>query len=384
MSERDGGSIPDQHPQTDEEDATQNVEIPSEEDLAALERANEMLERQCRLLETQNQLRFRRERLSAAIECAECRDGQWLNSKQRSGIILLIKVHGTGDLLPTDRVTMGRDTTTAANPDMCLSLTQCPFKSSETTLTIQPDHIHVRKSNDRTSIVTTSEPPYDRRQFLIDMLTALHKNGAPSHRLEQIMQSLASVIGEQAVLYYLPTFTLLHFPHSTDKHHTTPYHILKSRGGMNFSKLSPLYDLTKSVIRGHTTGSAAWAQVEAIQRMPDPFPEWVVCVGYPVHAMTSAIMFFHGSWRDAGMSAVLACVPGGLRLVCNKYPTLWYTYEIISCFTVSLIATALSQHFCYNSLILSATTTLLPGYVVTSSIVEIMTKNIISGSVRLA
>lgn len=60
-----------------------------------------------------------------------------------------------------------------------------------------------------------------------------------------------------------------------------------------------------------------------------------------------------------------------------------WTYEIIACFLVSLIATAVAPYFCYSTLILSASVTLLPGYNVTCAVVEIMTKNIIAGSVRL-
>lgn len=56
---------------------------------------------------------------------------------------------------------------------------------------------------------------------------------------------------------------------------------------------------------------------------------------------------------------------------------------MISCFIVSIVATAIAPYFCYSSLILSAPVTLLPGYTVTAAVVEVMTKNIIAGSVRL-
>lgn len=47
------------------------------------------------------------------------------------------------------------------------------------------------------------------------------------------------------------------------------------------------------------------------------------------------------------------------------------------------MATILSKHFCYSTLILSAPVTLLPGYTVSISVVEIMTKNTIAGCIRL-
>lgn len=55
------------------------------------------------------------------------------------------------------------------------------------------------------------------------------------------------------------------------------------------------------------------------------------------------VMFFHGTWREAGVSAALGIIPYLLRLVANKFETLWavkrfvyrkgrFTRIICSCF----------------------------------------------------
>lgn len=69
-------------------------------------------------------------------------------------------------------------------------------------------------------------------------------------------------------------------------------------------------------------------------------------------------------------------------IMCGGVHLKW-TYECIACFLISLVATAVSKHFCYSTLILSAPVTLLPGYTVSISVVEIMTKNTVAGCIRL-
>lgn len=60
-----------------------------------------------------------------------------------------------------------------------------------------------------------------------------------------------------------------------------------------------------------------------------------------------------------------------------------WTYEIVTCAIVSLIASLISSHFCYRTLLLSSVVTLLPGYTATASAVEILTKNVVAGATRL-
>ncbi|KAJ3043515.1 hypothetical protein HDV00_004904 [Rhizophlyctis rosea] len=153
---------------------------------------------------------------------------------------------------------------------------------------------------------------------------------------------------------------------------------------MNFAKLDPLYVLCKQIIKKEVSVGMAVEKMEKILCAPDPFPEWVIVAMYHISAFTSAILFFHGGWKDAGMSALLACVPAGLRIAANRWGYLWWTYELLSCTLISLFATLLHTHFCYSSVLLSSIVSLLPGYTITSALTELLTRNIVSGAVRLA
>ncbi|KAI8998096.1 hypothetical protein BC832DRAFT_566171 [Gaertneriomyces semiglobifer] len=222
----------------------------------------------------------------------------------------------------------------------------------------------------------------DSQELLLDLCSALLAYGMASHRLEPLAQSLGDALGVSVQVYYLPTCILLQFSRPLlpgQREH----HIIKSRGGWDFGKLQPLHSVCKEIVRGRLSAEAAADSLETIKRRTSEWSELWIAAGYPLSAATSAIMFFHGTGWDALASGVLACVPAGMRLLANRFPSLWWTYEIICCAIVSIIAAALSSRCCYSTLLLSSVVTLLPGYTVTASVVEIMTKNVISGAVRL-
>ncbi|TPX70149.1 hypothetical protein SpCBS45565_g01964 [Spizellomyces sp. 'palustris'] len=225
-------------------------------------------------------------------------------------------------------------------------------------------------------------PPVDTIQLLIDLNDALLAYGTPSHRMEALVDALGESLHVPVKVYYLPTYTLLHFlgPLPPGKREQ---HIVKTRGGWDFGKLQVLHALCKDLIRGRTNPAGAKKKLHDIRNMRDAWSELWIVAGYPVSAATSAIMFFNGNGWDALASGLLACIPGGMRLIANRFPSLWWTYEIICCALISTIAASISSTRCYPSLLLSSVVTLLPGYTVTASVVEILTKNVISGSVRL-
>ncbi|KAF8470068.1 hypothetical protein BDZ91DRAFT_792088 [Kalaharituber pfeilii] len=235
----------------------------------------------------------------------------------------------------------------------------------------------------------SNEGFWTQYNVIVEIATALIEYGAPSHRVEIIVSAIGNAFSIQTAFYYLPTFAVIQFPSlSSSGNFSAPsaLYLIKRRGSMNFHKLPQLFDLVKELLRKGIDCDEIRSRLEKIksaEQKAKEFPEWAIALSYPFAAMTSAVMFFHGTWKDALVSGALGLIPGLLRLVANRFDTLWWTYEIIACFLVSLVATALAPYFCYSTLILSAPVALLPGYTVTAAAVEIMTKNIVAGAVRL-
>ncbi|TPX55976.1 hypothetical protein PhCBS80983_g04887 [Powellomyces hirtus] len=221
--------------------------------------------------------------------------------------------------------------------------------------------------------------------LLLELSEALLAYGTPSHRIEALVHTLGTALSVPVTVHYLPTFTILDFEATSVPAGRKSHHIIKTRGGWDFGKLQRLHKLVKNVIRSGAAVDPHEARIElkAIKATADDWSELWIVGAYPLSAATSAIMFFHGDGGDALASGLLAIIPALMRLLANRYPAFWWTYEIITCALVSVIASSISSTSCYSSLLLSSVVTLLPGYTVTAAVVEVLTKNVVAGAARL-
>ena len=95
---------------------------------------------------------------------------------------------------------------------------------------------------------------------------------------------------------------------------------------MNFHKLPQVYDIVKDLLRNGVSCDEITSRLETLRSSEEQakeLPEWAITLSYSLSAMTSAVMFFHGTWKDALMSGALGLIPGLLRLVANRFETLW-------------------------------------------------------------
>ncbi|KAH0606168.1 uncharacterized protein H6S33_003829 [Morchella sextelata] len=255
---------------------------------------------------------------------------------------------------------------------------------------VQHDSLKVPSSrfSSTTALYKESNAVEDLQQQLHDLIvdvgTAFISHGGPSHRVQPVIEALGQVFDVPTNVHTMNSQTVISFPPKNKRGPPAMYPIIK-RGSMNFTKLPYVFDLVKRIVRDPAglTMPNIYAELERIESLESAWNQYAVAASYVPAAATSAIMFFGGDWKDAAMSGALALIPAALLLVANRWERLWWTYECIACFLVSLVATILSKHFCYSTLILSAPVTLLPGYTVSISVVEIMTKNTIAGCIRL-
>lgn len=144
---------------------------------------------------------------------------------------------------------------------------------------------------------------------------------------------MVSAIGESfdipTAFYYLQNYGIIQFPalsSSDDVNGPSSVYLIKCRGSMNFHKLPQVYDLVKQLVRDGSSCDLVRSTLKRIrsdEEKAKEFPEWAIALSYSLSAMTSAIMLFHGTWRDALMSGLLGMIPGALRLVAVQYDVLW-------------------------------------------------------------
>ncbi len=131
-------------------------------------------------------------------------------------------------------------------------------------------------------------------------------------------------------LYYFTMHGYLEFS-PRDKFGPPVFYSIKERSSMNFTKLPLVFQLVKKLIRNpaDTNIDASSADIARIEATSPAFSHMWIGVSYIIAATTSAIMFFHGTWRDAGMSGALATIPAGLMLLANQYEQFWVRPSLI-------------------------------------------------------
>ena len=185
-----------------------------------------------------------------------------------------------------------------------------------------------------------------RYSVIVEVTTSLLDYGAPSHRIEVIVNAIGTSYNIPTAFYYLQNYGIIQFPalSSSGNVNAPPYlYVIKCRGSMNFHRLPQVYDLVKEVMNRDMLGNGPSCDqilkklylIRSDEGTAKEFPEWAIALSYPISAMASAIMFFHGTWQDALMSGVLGIIPGALRLIAVlKFEALWV--NIISPLTIML------------------------------------------------
>ena len=105
-----------------------------------------------------------------------------------------------------------------------------------------------------------------------------------------------------------------------------------------------------------------------------------------VSSFGSCGIFFGGSWLDCAFSFVLGVMIALIELISIVSPTFSRIYEFVATFAASFIIRAVSAyypHICYRAVLLSTIVFVLQGATITMAFVDIMTKDIITGTTRV-
>ncbi|KAF9970152.1 hypothetical protein BGZ73_007250 [Actinomortierella ambigua] len=219
-----------------------------------------------------------------------------------------------------------------------------------------------------------------RQSFLILMAKALILYGAPSHRIEETCARLARKLEVDASFALLPGLMTISF--SDPETHTSDTRHLRCTQGMDMYKLSKVYQIALGVLRGDSMDKANKA-LEAVTTEAGYYPIWVTVMAWMGSSAFVAPLAFKGSWIDCALAALCGLLVGVLGLVAAKFPIYGNVFEITSSIVVGFIARALGDHVCFSAVALAGVVVLLPGLLLTQAIMELASRNIVSGAVRM-
>jgi uncharacterized membrane protein YjjP (DUF1212 family) len=228
-----------------------------------------------------------------------------------------------------------------------------------------------------------------RQRYLLLLCRALMKYGAPTHRLEEYMRMSARVLEIDGQFLYMPGCMIISFDDAST--HTTEVKLVRSQQGVDLGRLSDVHQIYKEVIHDVIGVEEATQRLEEIMKRPNRYPIWFLIL---VHGCASASVgpfAFNARPIDMPIAFVLGCLLGVLQLVLSPRSHLYSNvFEISAAVLTSFLARAFGSIryngeflFCFSALAQSSIALILPGYMVLCASLELQSRSIVAGSVRM-
>lgn len=252
-----------------------------------------------------------------------------------------------------------------------------------------------------------------RQEFLLKLARALMMFGAPTHRIETQMQATARILDVQLRCIYFPSLMLVSFgddlTHTSDTRfikqptlldlcmycrcatgcfRNTPRLIQNRADPLQTARLTDMHSIWSNTVRDKIGVEEASRQLdELMRRKPVINRYFMVLIGGLCSSMICAgPMGFNGSFVDC-----LLAFPLGALLVWAqssiKAELFSNVFEICFAGLNSFICAAAYQNgtsgICYAAVTPASIVLILPGYIFLSGSLELQSKSLIAGSVRL-
>ncbi|KAJ5135055.1 uncharacterized protein N7515_004333 [Penicillium bovifimosum] len=228
-----------------------------------------------------------------------------------------------------------------------------------------------------------------RQRYLIRLCRALMKYGAPTHRLEEYLRMTARIIQIDGQFLYIPGCMIISFDDAST--HTTEVKVVRSSQGIDLGKLADVHEIYKEVVHDVIGVEEAIQKLDEIMKSPSKFHILFLIF---VHGCASASVgpFAFGARPvDMPVAFLLGCLLGVLQLILSPKSSLYANvFEISAAVLTSFLARAFGSIrldgeplFCFSALAQSSIALILPGYTVLCASLELQSRSIVAGSVRM-
>ncbi|KAF8151525.1 hypothetical protein B0H34DRAFT_664487 [Crassisporium funariophilum] len=222
-----------------------------------------------------------------------------------------------------------------------------------------------------------------REEFLMKLTRAMMMFGGPSHRLQAQILSAARVLDIELSFMYLPDVVLLSFDDSGTG--TSHIKLIRQTSALNLGKLNDAFALYWKVIHDKLSVSDASVQLDELMRKRPMYNWWqLIFIGGMCSAAICTVSF-GGSFIDSLVSFPLGALLVAIQLLSVRNTLYSYVFEVTVTTLFSFIAAALAttNKLCYSAIASSSVVLILPGFLVLTGSLELLSRNIVAGSVRL-
>ncbi|KAI7891759.1 uncharacterized protein EV154DRAFT_215922 [Mucor mucedo] len=221
-----------------------------------------------------------------------------------------------------------------------------------------------------------------KQEFLRKLCKSLMLYGCPAHRLEYAMRQVSRTLAVEAEYVYIPSVMLVTFIDSTT--HTTETHFIRQSQTFEMHRLSDIYRLEKLVAHGEVSVDEALEFIDKVYDQPPLYPLWLHPIVYALASFSGCILFFGGRWKEAGVAAALGIFFASNELFSKTIASFQPIWEITVCILIGFVARGITKYdFCFTPIAFSSFIIVLPGYPMAVAIIELVSRQLVSGVVRM-
>ncbi|KAJ7099631.1 hypothetical protein C8R43DRAFT_250451 [Mycena crocata] len=225
-----------------------------------------------------------------------------------------------------------------------------------------------------------------RRKFILKLAKALMSFGAPSHRIESQLVAASKILDAQAEFVHLPGIIIVTIRNGGTA--STRTYFVRATGRIALSRLKEVHHVYRSVLHDKLSAKEGTDQLRLLLSWPPEYNLLTRCGLAFTCASILCGLSFGGSPVDMGVSGCCAATLQYLGLnAASKSSMYANVYEISVTIVVAFLARGLSnipaKWFCYSAISSAGVIVILPGFTVLVSALELMSKNIFCGSVRI-
>ncbi|KAF8078786.1 hypothetical protein FPV67DRAFT_1689948 [Lyophyllum atratum] len=252
--------------------------------------------------------------------------------------------------------------------------------------TLLPLRSILRRKSTTTVVARNVEEVTIRRKFILKLAKALLSFGAPSHRIESQLKAASDILDAQAEFVHLPNIIIVSIRNGDTR--STRTHFVRATGRIALTNLHKVHMIYRDVLHDNMGAAAGTEALRQLLRSPPIYRLLTRCALAFVCATIICVLSFGGSPIDMWISGICACCLQYLGLnAANKSSMYANVYEISVSIIVAFVARGLSSIpgnlFCYSAISSAGVVVILPGFTVLTSALELMSRNIFCGSVRI-
>lgn len=219
--------------------------------------------------------------------------------------------------------------------------------------------------------------------FVMRLARALHRHGAPAHRLEEAIGRVSDQRGLEGQFFSTPTSIFAAFG-PTGRQQMVLERI--EPGDVHLGKLAALDDLLDDIGSGRTEGNAAEARLAEIEAAGGE-PNGALLVLAHGFVAGAGAFFLRGSGADVAASALIGLLVGAVVVVLGRANATRRLVDLLAATFAALGAGLAGARFAEVHpyvVTLAALLVLLPGLNFTTATAELASRHFVAGASRFA